>query len=102
MPANQEIELSTLLYHEIGLLRRLKIHKDDLVYRRDYTNYSAFRTVDRYNDGYITVDNLRHFFRFNGFYLTEKEALSIIRRIDTDGDAKVSYSEFVDFISSSS
>jgi len=101
LPANQEIELSTVLYHEIGLMRRLKSHKEDLVYRRDFTNHAAFRTVDRYNDGFITVDNLRHFFRFSGYYLTEKDTLAIIRRIDTDGDAKISYNEFVDFMSSS-
>ena len=34
----------------------------------------------------------------NGYIATEKELLCIIRRIDTDGDAKLSYSELADFL----
>jgi len=37
----------------------------------------------------------------NGHYASERELLSIIRRIDTDGDAKLSYSEFSEFLNSS-
>jgi len=44
---------------------------------------------------------LSQFLRNNGFTATEKELLAIIRRIDTDGDAKLSYSEFSEFIKSS-
>jgi Ca2+-binding EF-hand superfamily protein len=31
-------------------------------------------------------------------YASERELLSIIRRIDTDGDARLSYSEFSEFL----
>ena len=34
----------------------------------------------------------------NGSYQSERELLSIIRRIDTDGDAKLSYDEFSEFL----
>lgn len=34
----------------------------------------------------------------NGSYQSERELLSIIRRIDTDGDAKLSYEEFSEFL----
>lgn len=33
-----------------------------------------------------------------GHYATEREVLAIIRRIDTDGDARLNYSEFSDFL----
>ena len=35
-----------------------------------------------------------------GYYATSKDLLAIIRRIDTDGDAKISYSEFADALRS--
>ena len=36
-----------------------------------------------------------------GHYATETELLAIIRRIDTDGDAKLSYAEFAEFLRTS-
>ena len=98
LPTDMERELTALLYNEILLLRRLQSYKEDLACRFDYANYSAFRTIDRYNEGSINMNNLRQFFRNNALWISDKEALAVIRRIDTDGDAKISYSEFVDFI----
>ena len=69
--------------------------------RYDYSSYAAFRAIDKYNEGYINTFNLSGFLKNNGHYASEKELLAIIRRIDTDGDAKLSYSEFADFIRSS-
>jgi Ca2+-binding EF-hand superfamily protein len=97
-----EITLCDLLVAEIKLLRRLESLKQDLQLRYDYTNYAAFRTVDRFNDGFIDLFNLKQFFRNNNGFLTERELTSIIRRIDTDGDAKISYSEYSDFMRLSS
>ena len=79
-------------------MRRLENLRDSLSRRYDYNIYSAFRTVDRYNDGFITSTNLNILLRNNRYYLTERELLCIVRRIDTDGDAKVSYEEFSDFL----
>ena len=36
--------------------------------------------------------------KVNGHYASERELLSIIRRIDTDGDAKLAYEEFSEFL----
>jgi Ca2+-binding EF-hand superfamily protein len=79
-------------------MRRLETLKGDLEVRYDYSVYAAFRLVDRYNDGYITLDNLKSFFRAHYLYCTDRELLSVIRRMDTDGDAKVGYSEFSDYM----
>ena len=69
--------------------------------RFDYSTYAAFRTIDRHNDGFVDTYNLGIFLKNNGHYASEKELLAIIRRIDTDGDAKLSYSEFSEFLSGS-
>lgn len=70
----------------------------ELEARYDYSTYSAFKCVDKYNDGFISSFNLGMFLRNNGHHASERELLAIIRRIDTDGDAKISYSEFCDYI----
>ena len=79
-------------------MRKLTILKTELEIRYDYTIYAAFRTVDRLNEGYIDSYNLRIFFKNNGYHASERELMAIIRRVDTDGDARISYSEFTEFM----
>lgn len=40
-------------------MRRLDDLKDSLARRYDYGTYAAFRTIDRFNEGYIDVNNLK-------------------------------------------
>ena len=80
------------------MLKKLSNSKNELVHSFDFTTFAAYKSVDRWNDGAITIDNLKWFFRLNQKYLTDSEALAIIRRIETDGDGKVSYCEFSDFL----
>lgn len=101
LPRDIENALTELLERELDLHRRQEILKGDLEVRYDYSSYAAFRAIDKYNEGNINTYNLSVFLKNNGHYASEKELLAIIRRIDTDGDAKLSYSEFADFIRSS-
>jgi Ca2+-binding EF-hand superfamily protein len=100
LSADTEINLVRIIVDEVSFFRRLDILKGDLETRYDYSVYAAFRTIDRYNEGYVSLDNLKYFFRAHHYYYTERELLSIIRRIDTDGDAKISYTEFSDYLKS--
>lgn len=101
LPRDIEIALTAVLERELDLQRRLEILKNELEVRYDYSTFAAFRSIDRYNEGNINTYNLGLFLKNTGYYATEKELLAIIRRIDTDGDAKLSYSEFSEFLRSS-
>jgi len=59
---------------------------------------AAFRSVDKVNSGLITTVNLGAFMRENGHFASETELLAIVRRLDTDGDASVNYSEWCEFL----
>ena len=74
------------------------MNRRDLALRYDYSIYACFRCIDRYNDGFINSGSLGSFLRANGHYASERELLAIIRRIDTDGDAKLSFSEWEEFL----
>ena len=100
LPGDIEHGLLDIIEKEIDLQRRLEVLKHDLEVRYDYSTLAAYRAVDKYNDGRITTHNLGSFLRSTGHYATERELLQIIRRIDTDGDAKIQYAEFSDFIRS--
>jgi len=97
LPYQMESAVINLIFQEVRLFRRLISLKQDLAYSYDFSTYGAFRTIDRFNEGMINIENLKHFYRSNSKYLSDKEALAIIRRVDTDGDAQISYQEFSDF-----
>ena len=101
LPYDIERSLVEIIEKEIDLQRRLDILKRDLEIRYDYSSLSAWRSVDKYNDGRIDTFNLGSFLRGCGHYATETELLAIVRRVDTDGDARLSYSEFSEFLRSS-
>jgi predicted glutamine amidotransferase len=102
LPRDIESCLTTVMELELNLQRRQEILKGDLEARYDYSTNAVFRTIDRLNDGFIDTYNLGQFLKNNGHYATEREILSIIRRIDTDGDAKLSYTEFSEFLATTS
>ena len=56
--------------------------------------------MDKFGLGKVSEVDLQDFLRSMGARLIEREVFAIIRRIDTDGDAKISYPEFADFFCS--
>ncbi len=66
----------------------------------DFGVTSAFKSVDDWNYTYIDEKNLRRFLRNLGSLCSKQELVSIIRRIDTDGDAKINIEEFSEGIKS--
>lgn len=100
LPYDIERAILDILEKEIDLMRRLDILKRELEIRYDYSSLAAYRSIDRYNDGRINTFNLGTFLRSCGHYASETELLAIVRRVDTDGDAQLSYSEFSEFVRS--
>lgn len=101
LPYDIERALLDILEQEVALQRRLDILKREVEVRYDFSTLAAYRSVDRYNDGRINTFNLGSFLRQCGHYASETELLAIVRRIDTDGDAQLSYTEFAEFLRSS-
>lgn len=79
-------------------MRRQDVLKREVEVRYDYTVGAAYRSIDRHNDGAINMHNLGAFLRQCGHFAPEPELLSIIRRIDTDGDARLNFNEWTDFM----
>ena len=101
LPCDIESAAVEILQKEVDLARRCDLLRRELEVRFDYSGLSAYRSVDKYNDGNINTVNLGSFLRAFGHYASERELLAIIRRIDTDGDARLSYAEFAEFLRSS-
>ena len=83
---------------EIELFRKTEEIRKELEKRHDFSTYACFRAVDELNEGDINPENLRAFFKTNGYIPTEDEVIAIVRRLDVDADCKISYAEFCDAI----
>jgi len=98
LPRDIELAMTAVLTKEVELARRLSTLKRDLELGLDYSTMAAFRSVDKFNSGVITTVNLGAFLRDHGHFASETELLAVVRRLDTDGDAAITYSEWLEFL----
>ena len=91
LPLDIERAMLEIFEQELSLQAHLEDLKRDLELRYDYSPIAAYRSIDRYNDGVISVNNLGAFLRTCGHFATELELHQIVRRIDSNGDGCVTY-----------
>lgn len=96
---NADVEggLVSIIEREVRLQRDLERFKRELASFVTYTSLAAYHDVERY-EGKIDTVNLDGFFRSLGHYASDLELLSIIRRMDADGDATITLQEWSDFL----
>ena len=93
-----EKEVTTLIEREVNFHVRLEQLKRELNLRYDWTARAAFETIDSLRDYTLNHRNIQSFLRLNGFIATDSEVIAIIRRLDSDGDNKVTLDEFADAV----
>ena len=98
LPRDIEMCCTAILEKEIELQRKLEVLKREIQVQYDYSTSGCFRSVDRYNQKVIDTVQLGTFLRTHGHYTNEMELIAIIRRIDTNSDASIDYSELADFL----
>lgn len=86
--------MTNLLIKEVKLQMKAENLKRCLEQSYDFSVKAAFKAVDDWNYTYIDDKNLKRFLRNVGVLVSKQELVAIIRRIDLDGDAKVSLEEF--------
>ena len=94
MPYDVERMLSTLIEKELKFFQMQEKLKADLVSRFDYTMQDMFKELDDWNYKYIDMKNLKRFLIKTSVYPDDSALKAIIRRLDTDGDARLSFREF--------
>ena len=91
-----EFLLSRLIEKELTFQCRLELAKKDLGIRYDFSVVTAFSRIDYLSSGFISRDILTDFLRKNGKIIFEEDIDAILRRMDIDGDERLSFSEFSD------
>jgi Ca2+-binding EF-hand superfamily protein len=57
---------------------------------KQFDYLKAFNEIDDWSYGFIDKKNLKSFLRKHGCIASNKDVMSIIRRMDLDGDARLS------------
>lgn len=60
---------------------------------------SAFQYCDKNGDNMLNSEDIRSMLADHGFFATERELNSIMRKYDKDMDSKISYAEFIEELS---
>jgi Ca2+-binding EF-hand superfamily protein len=95
-----EQSLTTLLLREVKLQIKAENIKRLLENQYDFNIQSAYKVIDDWSYGYLDARNLKRFLRNMQVLMQKSELVALIRRIDLDGDAKVSYEEFFEGVKS--
>jgi len=76
----------------------LNLIRDELKVLEDFTPLVAFKTIDTNYSGFITHNDLKLYLKSNGHLSTQSDLVSIVWRIDKDGDAMLNVDEFSDVL----
>jgi len=85
-----------LLVMEIMFQVRLEACKSDLENIYGFDMRRSFKAIDINNNNSFNESELRRFLKRVGHQPVKKELVAIIRRFDMDGDARISYEEYVE------
>jgi len=95
LPYEVELGLAKIFDKEVALARKAEILKEEIAARYDFGLRAAYEVVAEVNGlGRIDYDALYTFLQKNSISVIEKDVSALLRRIDTDRDGRVSYSEF--------
>ena len=89
-----ETSFIKLLKLELNLVKILSKIADHLKYSKDFTTYEAFLAITK-GEKYITSENLRAFLNDCDVNV-HNNTFNLMSRLDSDGDGKISYEEFID------
>lgn len=98
LPSDVEKALASLFEKEFGFVRQQERLKAELMSRFDYNVPNLFKSVDDWNYKYLDTKNIKRFLMKTGIYPDESLLKAIIRRLDNDGDARLSFKEFSDAV----
>ena len=91
LPYEVERLLATIIEKELRLYKECERIKADIVSRFDFTMQSMFREIDDWSYKYIDIKNLKRFLMKTNYYPEENLLKAVLRRLDSDGDGRLSY-----------
>ena len=83
---------------EVQFPLRLEQVKIEMEQMSDYRLSSLFKMLEPVKKKYITSFCIKKFLQRMGHKVINQELISIVRRLDIDGDSRITYKEFVEAV----
>lgn len=64
----------------------------------DYDSLEAFKALDLFNQGYLSIESLSQFMNDQGCPLGDEDLNAFFRAVDSDEDGRISYAELVEAV----
>lgn len=90
--------MSKLIHKELEFAFNIETLKHELNTSLGFNAQALFKEVDDQGTNYIDASNLKRFLMKFGYLPNDNLLLSVIRRIDLDGDARLNFNEFMDIV----
>lgn len=84
---------ANLLQKELDIVKKLANIAEDIKLSKDFTTYESFLAIV-HDEKYITKENMGVFLNEHNVFLEERDIETLMFRIDSDADGKISYEEF--------
>lgn len=84
---------ANLLQKELDIVKTLANIAEDIKLSKDFTTYESFLAIV-HDEKYITKENMGVFLKEHNVSLEERDIETLMFRIDSDADGKISYEEF--------
>jgi Ca2+-binding EF-hand superfamily protein len=97
-----EYSLARLFEEELRFYRSAAEDRHQLVNSIDFSALNCFKVLDDNSQGFLDFESVDGFLKDLGMPIAESEVDGLFRRLDTDKDRRISYSEFVDAVTPSS
>eukprot|EP00347_Sterkiella_histriomuscorum_P009319 403341661 len=94
LPKHIEFELSRLIEKEMHYHVKVEIEKKTFERQPDFNTVASFTIIDSQKYGFLDFDNMKKFLQKFKKEIKKPDINAIIRRLDIDGDNKISFREF--------
>ena len=84
-----------ILEQELNLIKNLYEISQKILNSKNFVSFEGFTEIAE-NDKFITTSNMRKYFSKNSLNFSEREIETIIFRLDSNNDKKVSYQEYLE------
>ena len=81
---------ANLLQKELDIVKKLANIAEDIKLSKDLTTYESFLAIV-HDEKYITKENMGIFLNEHNVFLEERDIETLMFRIDSDADGKISY-----------
>ena len=85
------LKLIIACHREIHYHVKVEIEKKTLERQEDFNTVSSFTIIDDHRQGYLDFENLKRYLTKFKRDVKKPDLNSIIRRMDLDGDGKISF-----------